>query len=98
MSYKSNLGTLHKLESAITESVASRFSLPAAVPEFIPTVELGGVSQIFQRLAIYDGKTAWDAYYTQFELLSQMNQWSNQEKSPRLCCYGPHELACRPTQ
>ena len=34
--------------------------------------------------ATYDGKTAWDAYFTQFELLSRMNHRNHKEKAMQL--------------
>ena len=37
-----------------------------------------------QRAAPYDGKNAWDAYHTQFELLAGVNRWSNTEKATYL--------------
>jgi len=39
-----------------------------------------------QQPAPYDGKSAWDAYHTQFELLAGVNRWSNTEKatSPKI--------------
>ena len=37
-----------------------------------------------QRPAPFDGKLAWDAYRTQFELLAMMNRWSDAEKAAYL--------------
>ena len=37
-----------------------------------------------QRPTPFDGKLAWDAYRTQFELLVMMNRWSNAEKAAYL--------------
>ena len=37
-----------------------------------------------QRPAPFDGKLAWDAYRTQFELLAMMNRWSDTEKAAYL--------------
>ena len=37
-----------------------------------------------KRPAPYDGKSAWDAYHTQFELLAGVNRWSNTEKATYL--------------
>ena len=37
-----------------------------------------------QRPAPFDGKTAWDAYCTQFELLAQINRWSESDKAAHL--------------
>ena len=101
-SYKSELGThreelraevkteLQKLESTISESASSRFSLQAAAPVFVPAAEpegeavVGGAPRMLYKPATYDGKTAWDAYFTQFELLSRMNHWNHKEKAMQL--------------
>ena len=37
-----------------------------------------------QRPAPFDGKVAWEAYRTQFELLAEMNRWSNSAKAAYL--------------
>ena len=37
-----------------------------------------------QRPAPFDGKLAWDAYRTPFELLAMMNRWSDEEKAAYL--------------
>ena len=37
-----------------------------------------------QRPAPFDGKLAWDAYWTQFELLVMMNRWSDADKAAYL--------------
>ena len=37
-----------------------------------------------KRPAPFDGKVAWDAYRTQFELLAMMNRWSDAEKAAYL--------------
>ena len=37
-----------------------------------------------QRPAPFDGKLPWDAYQTQFELLAEMNRWSEAEKAAYL--------------
>ena len=39
---------------------------------------------MLHRVMTYDIKTAWDAYFTQFELLSQQNHWSPKEKAMKL--------------
>ena len=40
--------------------------------------------QQLQRPAPFDGKVAWDAYRAQFELLAEMNGWSDAEKAAHL--------------
>ena len=44
-----------------------------------------------QRPPTYDGKTAWDAFKMQFEMLSRINKWTAEEKSTYLavCLRGP---------
>ena len=37
-----------------------------------------------QRPAPFEGKIAWNAYRTQFELLAEINRWSNSEKAAHL--------------
>ena len=37
-----------------------------------------------QRPAPFDGKCTWDTYHAQFELLADLNRWSNTEKLVRL--------------
>ena len=37
-----------------------------------------------QRAAPFDGKSAWDVYRAQFELLADMNKWSDTEKATHL--------------
>ena len=45
---------------------------------------VGGAPRVLHRPSTYDGKTAWDAYFTQFELLSRMNRWNHKEKAMQL--------------
>ena len=44
-----------------------------------------------QRPPTYDGKTAWDAFKMQFEMLSRINKWTVEEKSTYLavCLWRP---------
>ena len=60
---------------------------PTARP-FVPGSEPGEGRAAYghvQRAAPYDGKNAWDAYHTQFELLAAwVNRWSNTEKATYL--------------
>jgi len=37
-----------------------------------------------QRLAPFDGKSAWDVYRAQFELLASLNKWSNADEATHL--------------
>ena len=61
-------------------STACQSLLRAAAPVFISASEsevdiggVGGAPWMLHRPMSYDGKTTWDAYLTQFELLSRMN-------------------------
>ena len=37
-----------------------------------------------QRPVLFEGKTAWDAYHMQFELLAEINGWNDAEKATYL--------------
>ena len=37
-----------------------------------------------QRPPLYDGRSSWDAYITQFEMLAQLNRWTEVEKATLL--------------
>lgn len=53
-------------------------SLPAVI---MPTHDAG---RLRQRPSPFDGKMPWDVYHTQFELLAQLNGWSEGEKAAHL--------------
>ena len=87
-----------ELQSELQEKVAGpaasdpgRMLSPTA-PPFVPgSGSPGGggegaayVTARQQQPAPYDGKSAWDAYHTQFELLAGVNRWSNTEKATYL--------------
>ncbi len=49
--------------------------------------EIGGgvvLRQPMRKPAVFDGQSSWEAYYTQFELLSDLNHWSVDQKSSYL--------------
>ena len=46
----------------------------------VSTADSGAVYPV-QCRAPYDGRTAWDAYHTQFEMLVEVNRWSEAEKA-----------------
>ena len=52
----------------------------SAAPEW--GIVTAGVTK--QRLAPLDGKSAWDVYRAQFELLASLNKWSNTDKVTHL--------------
>ncbi len=39
---------------------------------------------VVKRLSAFDGKSPWDAYYMQFETLTQVNGWTETEKATYL--------------
>ena len=101
---------LQKLESTTAESAAGQSSLRAAAPVFVPVSEsevdiggVGGAPQMLHRPMMYDGKTAWDAYFTQFELPDELLETQGEShatfnQSTRVSCNSSDELACRSTR
>jgi hypothetical protein len=45
------------------------------------TTFLHEVTKPTQRLKTFDGKTSWDAYKTQFEIVAEINGWDDNEKA-----------------
>ena len=45
------------------------------------TTFLHEVMKPTQRPKTFDGKTSWDAYKTQFEIVAQINRWDDNEKA-----------------
>jgi len=45
---------------------------------------IGTAGAIQPHLAPFDGKSAWDVYRAQFELLASLNKWSNADKATHL--------------
>ena len=64
-----------------------RPTAPAFVPS-IPTTGGGaegeGSGSKSVRPSVYDGKSSWEAYLTQFKLLSELNHWTEQQKATYL--------------
>ena len=56
-------------------------SRPPPVVTEPPTHDAG---RLRQRPSPFDGKMPWDVYHTQFELLAQLNGWSDKEKAAHL--------------
>jgi hypothetical protein len=52
----------------------------ASVPKG-ETSTLRNVGRPTQRPTTFDGKTSWDAYKTQFEIVAEINGWESQEKA-----------------
>ena len=58
--------------------------IPSVTP--FPTGTDGSVSRVgaTQRPPLYDGRSSWDAYITQFEMLAQLNHWTEVEEATLL--------------
>ena len=81
--------------AAVTSAaVSSKSSLRLSAPPFVPaatsssTVEGGsegdGSGSKSVRPAPYDGKSAWEAYHTQFKMLADLNHWTDHQKATHL--------------
>ena len=80
---------------------ASSPPLGASAVEFIPTVNsfLAGADDgihrtctgggVLQRPPPYDGRSSREAYRAQFEMLSQLNHWTETEKATLLAVIEP---------
>ena len=74
----SEVGPREHIPSGGTGGAAT---LRPTAEEFVPrervplleTAEAGGVGRPVQQPTPFDGKTPWDAYRTQFELIAEMN-------------------------
>ena len=58
----------------------SKSETRASVPK-AETSTLRDVVKRTQKPAVFDGKTSWDAYKTQFEIVAEINGWESQEKA-----------------
>ena len=57
-------------------------SQPEMTKRALPnTPTLRGTSRPTQRPTAFDGKTSWDAYKTQFEIVAEINRWNDEEKA-----------------
>ncbi len=70
------------VSTATEELEAGRTGERRAAEGFWASSDRGRVVQ--QRPQPYDGRTPWDAYRTQFEMLAQMNRWTEVEKATYL--------------
>ena len=73
-----------KLESAMRSARSSPLS--ASAPEFVPSSDVvpgpgPGVTHKVQRPQPFGGDAPWDAYKLQFEMLAEVNMWSDGEKA-----------------
>lgn len=77
---------LHDRKREQEEGTKSKSQLQAAAPEFIPSSVSFPTGALSSHSAVprpppYDGRSDWDAYRAQFEMLAQVNQWSEEEKA-----------------
>ena len=78
--------TKEQLESAINKSSTRSSPLSVSAPEFVPSSDVvPGQSAVhghqIQRPQPFSGDTPWDAYKLQFEMLAEINKWSEDEKA-----------------
>ena len=76
-----------------TESTHEKSLLRPEAPSFTPTASCGGVEGAIQgtcakaaaqRAPPHDGRSTWEAYRTQFEMLARVNGWNEMEKATYL--------------
>ena len=79
-----------------SESAWSKYSMRPTAPIFVPSAGSsamatgggadgdGSGSKPVQQPAPYDGKSAWEAYRTQFSLLAELNNWTEQQRAAYL--------------
>jgi len=76
---------LQEIFAGPAASDPERMLSPTAPPFVAGSGLPGGEGTASQQWwAPYDGKSAWDAYHTQFELLAGINRCSNTEKATYL--------------
>lgn len=87
-----------KIEAAKVEVVDSGMAstmttghLRPTAPAFVPSTSATGGGSDGEgsgskgvRPSTYDGKSSWEAYLTQFKLLSELNHWTEQQKATYL--------------
>jgi len=59
--------------------------IPSSLP-LSPGSDSGGVHRAgaTQQPPLYDGQSSWDAYVTQFGMLTHLNNWNEEEKATLL--------------
>lgn len=78
---------MHEMKRSLQDEVSSRAldsTLRVSAEPFIPAsgAEVPAVAgALATKPATYDGKTTWDAYRAQFELLAELNQWNDVQKA-----------------
>ena len=76
--------TKEQLESAINKRSTRSSPLSVSAPEFVPSSDIvpgQGVAHRIQRPQPFGGDAPWDAYKLQFEMLAEINKWSDEEKA-----------------
>ena len=66
------------LRPSATEFIPSMTLLPTGTDGSMPRADAT------QRPPLYDGRSSWDAHTTQFEMLVQLNHWTEVEKATLL--------------
>ena len=94
---EARFATKDQLEIGLSKTEATK--LRSAAPEFVPSLPLstgscdeaatpgGGratTTQQLQKPPPFDGRSPWDAYKTQFEMLPTVNGWSHVHKATYL--------------
>ena len=82
---------MQEVKRSLQDEISSRAldsTLRASAAPFVPTSATGGGAEVpavtgalATKPATYDGKTTWDAYRTQFELLADLNHWNDIQKA-----------------
>lgn len=76
--------TKEQLESAINKRSTRSSPLSVSAPEFVPSSDVvpgQGVAHRIQHPQPFGGDAPWDAYKLQFEMLAEINKWSDEEKA-----------------
>ena len=86
---KEQLETFSKAEATNNLKPDAPEFLPSLCPptgsdDTTPPVERGTPASQLQKLPTYDGRSPWDAYKLQFEMLATVNGWSNVQKATYL--------------
>ena len=86
--------TTTQLETELSKAKAA-YALRPTAPEFVPLhrpsgsfteapAVRGGTASHLQKPPPFDGRSPWDAYKLQFEMLADVNHWSDAEKATYL--------------
>ena len=46
-----------------------------------PQLQQSGLNRPVQKPAVFDGRMSWEAHYTQFEIVADINKWTGSEKA-----------------